>query len=56
MWDLATEVSLPPGVIPESVDIVVLVFVLSALHPDEWERAVCNLYRVGIILVSDLRP
>lgn len=57
VWDLATEVSLPPGVIPESVDIVVLVFVLSALHPDEWERAVCNLYRMlkpgGVVLLRD---
>lgn len=57
VWDLSCENSLPPGVTPESVDIVALVFVLSALHPDEWERAVSNIHRMlkpgGIILLRD---
>jgi hypothetical protein len=31
---------------PGSVDIVILVFVLSALHPDEWGMAINNIYAV----------
>ncbi|KAL4062546.1 S-adenosyl-L-methionine-dependent methyltransferase [Scleroderma yunnanense] len=57
VWDLSTENSLPPGIHLESVDIVVLVFVLSALHPDEWTRAVCNIHRMlkpgGVVLLRD---
>ncbi|KAI6013554.1 S-adenosyl-L-methionine-dependent methyltransferase [Pisolithus marmoratus] len=57
VWDLSCENSLPPGVTPESVDIVVLVFILSALHPDEWERAVQNMHRMlkpgGVVLLRD---
>ncbi|KAI6130187.1 S-adenosyl-L-methionine-dependent methyltransferase [Pisolithus croceorrhizus] len=57
VWDLSCENSLPPGVAPESVDIVVLVFVLSALHPDEWEKAVRNIHRMlkpgGVVLLRD---
>jgi tRNAThr (cytosine32-N3)-methyltransferase len=32
---------------PETVDIVILVFVMSALHPDEWGRAIANIHRVS---------
>lgn len=57
VWDLSCENSLPPGVAPGSVDIVVLVFVLSALHPDEWEKAVRNIHRMlrpgGVVLLRD---
>jgi len=35
---------------PESVDIVVLVFVFSALQPDEWDRAIANIYKVRVRL------
>jgi tRNAThr (cytosine32-N3)-methyltransferase len=28
------------------VDIVILVFVMSALHPDEWGKAVNNIQKV----------
>jgi tRNAThr (cytosine32-N3)-methyltransferase len=34
------------GVGPGSVDIVILVFVISALHPNEWERAIANIHTV----------
>ncbi|KAG6332498.1 hypothetical protein ID866_6591 [Astraeus odoratus] len=54
VWDLSSENSNPPGVVPDSVDIVVLVFVLSALHPDEWRRAVCNIHRVGSIISHNI--
>jgi tRNAThr (cytosine32-N3)-methyltransferase len=55
-WDLSSS-TLPPGIEPESVDIAILVFVLSALHPDEWLKAVKNVYSIlkpgGILLLRD---
>lgn len=47
VWDLTCESTLPPGVEPETVDIVLCVFVLSALHPNEWRKAIANIHRVG---------
>lgn len=47
VWDLSSDDSLPEGVELESVDIVILVFVLSALHPDEWRNAIANVHKVG---------
>ncbi|XP_006461752.1 hypothetical protein AGABI2DRAFT_205628 [Agaricus bisporus var. bisporus H97] len=44
VWDVTSINGLPADVPPGSVDIVVLVFVLSALHPDEWGKAVNNIY------------
>ncbi|WFD24060.1 tRNA(Thr) (cytosine(32)-N(3))-methyltransferase [Malassezia equina] len=48
---------LPPGVAPGTVDIVVLIFVLSALHPNEWKAAAENIQRMlkpgGLILLRD---
>lgn len=38
--------SLPEGVEPGTVDIAVMIFVMSALHPTEWQRAIANAYRV----------
>jgi tRNAThr (cytosine32-N3)-methyltransferase len=32
---------------PGSVDIVILVFVMSALHPDEWDQAISNIHKVS---------
>ncbi|KAJ3986363.1 S-adenosyl-L-methionine-dependent methyltransferase [Lentinula detonsa] len=46
VWDLASDHVLPPGLVPGSVDIVILVFVLSALHPDEWASAIRNVQKV----------
>jgi tRNAThr (cytosine32-N3)-methyltransferase len=45
VWDL-TGTELPPNIEEGSVDLVLCVFVLSALHPDEWAQAVANIYRV----------
>ncbi len=42
-WDLSSE-NLPPGVEPGTVDIVVMVFVFSALHPQEWHQAILNIH------------
>ncbi|KIK59365.1 hypothetical protein GYMLUDRAFT_262118 [Collybiopsis luxurians FD-317 M1] len=48
VWDLSSpdNDALPPGLSPASVDLVILVFVLSALHPDEWASAVRNTQRI----------
>ncbi|KAF8835980.1 methyltransferase [Paxillus ammoniavirescens] len=57
VWDLSSENTLPPGVEPGTVDIVLCVFVLSALHPDEWGKAIANIHRMlkpgGVALVRD---
>lgn len=43
VWDLSSQ-TLPEGLEPESVDIAVMIFVLSALHPSEWAQAVANIF------------
>lgn len=45
-WDI-TSPDLPPGLSEGSADIVILVFVLSALRPEEWAIAVNNIHRVN---------
>ncbi|KAF8933738.1 S-adenosyl-L-methionine-dependent methyltransferase [Dissophora ornata] len=56
VWDLAGD-DIPPEVEPESMDVLVLIFVLSALHPDRWEQAMNNLYKLlkpgGLIVFRD---
>lgn len=49
VWDLADKQNLPEGVEPGSIDIIVMIFVLSALHPNEWRQAVSNVYRVSAL-------
>ncbi len=46
VWDLTSN-TLPPYVEPGSVDVILLIFVLSALHPSEWANAVSNVHKVG---------
>lgn len=62
VWDLSAgsdkQASLPPNIQPGTVDIVVLVFVLSALHPREWASAAHNVYTMlkptsGLVLLRD---
>ena len=44
VWDLANpEGNIPEDLPPNSVDIVIMVFVFLALHPDQWKQAVDNL-------------
>ena len=45
VWDISEE-NLPDGVQEESVDVVILVFIFSALSPKQWDAAVNNVWRV----------
>lgn len=49
--------SLPPGLTEGSVDVVILIFIFSALSPKQWDQAVRNVYRVlkpgGRVLFRD---
>jgi tRNAThr (cytosine32-N3)-methyltransferase len=57
VWDLTSQDGLPSGLEEGSVDITILVFVLSALHPEEWGRAVRNIHAMlkpgGLLLLRD---
>lgn len=47
VWDLANpDGVLPENIEPNSVDIVIMVFVFLALHPDQWKHAVNNLAKI----------
>ncbi|KAI9775318.1 MAG: hypothetical protein M1839_001302 [Geoglossum umbratile] len=46
VWDIASPDSLPPNITENSVDIVLLIFIFSALSPDQWAQAVRNIHRV----------
>lgn len=45
VWDVTGD-ELPPGLGEGSVDVIVMIFIFSALSPREWEKAVDNLYRL----------
>ncbi|KAK0610286.1 tRNA(Thr) (cytosine(32)-N(3))-methyltransferase [Lasiodiplodia hormozganensis] len=59
VWDVAGEgdQSLPPGIQEGTVDVVLMVFIFSALAPSQWAQAVRNIYRVlkpgGYVLFRD---
>ncbi|KAF5362492.1 hypothetical protein D9756_002202 [Leucocoprinus leucothites] len=57
VWDVTSANGLPADVAPESVDVVILVFVMSALHPDEWGKAVNNICTMlkpgGLVVMRD---
>ncbi|CAI5758941.1 unnamed protein product [Candida verbasci] len=58
VWDLAnSEGKIPENMEPNSVDLIVMIFVFSALHPNQWEQAVNNLSKIlkpgGQILFRD---
>ncbi|KAK8208845.1 S-adenosyl-L-methionine-dependent methyltransferase [Phyllosticta paracitricarpa] len=48
VWDVAGEgeQSTPPGIEEGSVDLVMMIFIFSALAPSQWAQAVRNIYRV----------
>lgn len=49
VWDLSSPEGLPEGLRDKEgkVDIVVMIFVMSALHPGEWRRARKNAWKVS---------
>jgi tRNAThr (cytosine32-N3)-methyltransferase len=62
VWDVASGLEdetsgLPPGLEAGSVDVVILIFIFSALSPRQWTKAVENVYRVlkpgGEVLFRD---
>lgn len=59
VWDVAGtgEAVLPPGIEPGSVDVVLMIFIFSALAPAQWAQAVRNIWRVlkpgGQVLFRD---
>ncbi|KAF4464979.1 actin filament-binding [Fusarium albosuccineum] len=56
VWDVTSD-SLPPGLEEGSVDVAVLIFIFSALSPDQWAKAVSNVHRVlkpgGLVCFRD---
>ncbi|KFA61537.1 hypothetical protein S40285_08803 [Stachybotrys chlorohalonatus IBT 40285] len=56
VWDVAGD-DMPPDVEEGSVDVAVLIFIFSALAPQEWAKAVRNVHRVlkpgGLICFRD---
>lgn len=55
-WDI-TSSELPDEVMPGTVDVMLCVFVLSALHPREWETAKRNIFTLlkpgGSVYIRD---
>lgn len=48
IWDLANpEGVMPEGVEEHSADIIVLIFVFSALSPDQWGQAIANIKKLA---------
>ncbi|CAM1508491.1 Fc.00g053390.m01.CDS01 [Cosmosporella sp. VM-42] len=45
VWDVSSD-DLPPGLEDGSVDVAIMIFIFSALSPDQWAQAVRNVYRV----------
>jgi len=48
--DSPTTYLLPEGLEPNSVDVITVIYVLSALHPTEFDQAIQNLYAVCLRL------
>lgn len=59
VWDAAGEAehALPPGVAKGSVDLVIMIFIFSALSPKQWAQCVRNVFDVlkpgGEVLFRD---
>lgn len=56
VWDAAGD-DLPPGLEEGSVDVVIMIFIFSALSPNQWNRAVQNIFKIlkpgGDVLFRD---
>ena len=46
VWDLASPET-PAAIEPASLDIIVLIFVFSALAPEQWDQALLNIHKVN---------
>lgn len=59
VWDVAATgpESFPPGLGEESVDVVLMIFIFSALSPAQWSQALRNIHTVlktgGVVLFRD---
>jgi tRNAThr (cytosine32-N3)-methyltransferase len=62
VWDVAASPDsenggLPPGIEEGSVDVVLMIFIFSALNPKQWNQAVRNIWKVlkpgGQVLFRD---
>nr|POE63538.1 trna(thr) (cytosine(32)-n(3))-methyltransferase [Quercus suber] len=42
VWDAASPTNLPPGLTPGTVDVILMIFIFSALSPAQWAQAVQN--------------
>lgn len=47
VWDVADPEGIPSIIEPNSMDVVNVVYVLSALQPHQWTQAVINIAKVG---------
>lgn len=45
VWDVASP-DLPPALEEGTADVVVMVFIFSALHPTQWKRAIRNIWKL----------
>ncbi|KAH9821479.1 S-adenosyl-L-methionine-dependent methyltransferase [Melampsora americana] len=56
VWDMSSS-ELPVSILPGSLDIAIMIFCFSALHPNEWAQAVRNVYTMlkpgGRVLFRD---
>ncbi|KAI8141646.1 S-adenosyl-L-methionine-dependent methyltransferase [Fennellomyces sp. T-0311] len=56
VWDLASS-EIPSAIQPESLDIIVLIFVFSALAPEQWDQALLNIHKMlkpgGMVVFRD---
>ena len=56
VWDAASE-DLPPGLEAGSLDVILMIFIFSALSPDQWVAAVRNIFTLlkpgGEVLFRD---
>ena len=46
-WDVSDPNGLPEYIQPGSMDVVILVYIFSALHPNQWEAAIANIAKVS---------
>lgn len=49
-WDVSAPNGLPDYIQESSMDIVILVYIFSALHPDQWDSAIGNIAKVRLSL------